>query len=404
MTEEMTIGAENREHADIPRDGFFQGFDGLRAIAALLVVLVHVSILSGYGGATLTPFLAQTDIGVPVFLVISGFLLYRPFVVARLAAKEPIGFGEFWKRRALRIFPAYWFCLAVVSAFMYDGTRGIDSVPTFLEHFFLLHVYDSSRAIGGPVQQSWTLAVEVSFYAFLPIYAWCICRIGTRRSPIQVEIAGVATLYAISLVYRIVLLSMNVSDSQFGQFRIFLPGFLDQLALGMGLAVASAWLAQRGDRDVRAPRWLAGVAWALAALCFVVVAKGLNLPTNPIAHRTDSQYLLEQFFRGTAAALFVMPAVFAATRRGAIRRFLSARVMVWLGLISYGIYLWHEAWLTIYLRWVGFAYGGNDRLLQFLGVTLALTIPTAALSYYLIERPALRLKTKTRRITARQPA
>jgi peptidoglycan/LPS O-acetylase OafA/YrhL len=76
--------------------------------------------------------------------------------------------------------------------------------------------------------------------------------------------------------------------------------------------------------------------------------------------------------------------------------------MVWLGLISYGIYLWHEAWLTIYVRSVGFAYGGNDRLLQFLAVTLALTIPTAALSYYLIERPALRLK--TRRVTARQPA
>ena len=97
-----------------------------------------------------------------------------------------------------------------------------------------------------------------------------------------------------------------------------------------------------------------------------------------------------------------MPAVFAATRRGAIRRFLTARVMVWLGLISYGIYLWHEAWLTIYLRERGFAFGGNERLLEFLGVTLALTIPTAALSYYFIERPALRLK--TRRVTARQPA
>ncbi len=402
MTEALSIGAEERMHADAPREGFFQGFDGLRAIAALLVVLVHVSILSGYGGATLTPFLAQADIGVPVFLVISGFLLYRPFVVARLAAKAPIGFGEFWKRRGLRIFPAYWFCLAVVSAFMYDGTRGIDSVPTFFEHFFLLQVYDSSRAIGGPVQQSWTLAVEVAFYAFLPVYAWCICRIGTRRSTLRVELAGVATLYAISLVYRIVLLTANVSDQQFGQYRIFLPGFLDQLALGMGLAVVSAWLAQRGQRDGRAPRWLAGVAWVLAGGCFVLVAKGLDLPISPIAHRTDAQYLLEQLLRGWAAVLFVMPAVFVARRRGAIRRFLSARVMVWLGLISYGIYLWHEAWLTIYLRWRGFAFGGNGRLLEFLAITLVLTIPAAALSYYLIERPALRLK--TRRVTVRQPA
>ena len=367
MTEALSIGAEERMHADAPREGFFQGFDGLRAIAALLVVLVHVSILSGYGGAALTPFLAQADIGVPVFLVISGFLLYRPFVVARLAAKAPIGFGEFWKRRGLRIFPAYWFCLAVVSTFMYDGTRGIDSVPTFFEHFFLLQVYDSSRAIGGPVQQSWTLAVEVAFYAFLPVYAWCICRIGTRRSTLRVELAGVATLYAISLVYRIVLLTANVSDQQFGQYRIFLPGFLDQLALGMGLAVVSAWLAQDAA-DARRP----GTS--------VVGRRRLGTGGRLLRARREGPRPADQPHRAPDRRPVPARAALSWLRGGAvrdaggvrgpaegrIRRFLAARVMVWLGLISYGIYLWHEAWLTIYLRWRGFAFGGNGRLLEFL--------------------------------------
>jgi peptidoglycan/LPS O-acetylase OafA/YrhL len=172
--------------------------------------------------------------------------------------------------------------------------------------------------------------------------------------------------------------------------------------------VVSAWLAQRGQLDRQAPRWLAGAAWVLAGGCFVLVAKGLDLPTNPIAHRTDAQYLLEQLVRGGAAMLFVVPAVFAARRKGAIRRFLSTRVMIWLGLVSYGIYLWHEASLTIYLRWRGFAYGGNGRLLEFLAFCLVTTIPIAALSYYLIERPALRLKTRrlpgrARRSPARQP-
>jgi peptidoglycan/LPS O-acetylase OafA/YrhL len=389
-----TLDQERHDHTDVPRDGFFQGFDGLRAIAALLVVVTHVSIVSGYDGRTLSPFFAQMDVGVPIFFVISGFLLYRPFVAARFAGRQPIGFGEFWKRRALRIFPAYWVCLVIVAYCMYFGDLPLNSVSAFFQHFFLLHVYNADRVIRGPVQQSWTLAVEVAFYAFLPIYAWCIRKVRVPRVPLLlVELAGVAGLYAFSVVYRSALLAANVTDAQFGQARTWLPGFLDQLALGMGLAVLSAHLAQHGQRDRNAPRWLAAVAWALAAGCFWIVAKTLDIPLNPVAHRTDSQFLLEQFFRGCVAALIVVPAVFAASKPGLIRRFLSARVMVGLGLISYGIYLWHEAWIDVYLNWRGLPFAGSD-MLTLLAACLALTIPTAALSYYLIERPALKLKNR----------
>jgi peptidoglycan/LPS O-acetylase OafA/YrhL len=87
----------------------FPAFDGLRAIAAITVVVVHVSFVSG-----LTPrnphavgmYTARLEIGVSVFFLISGFLLYRPFVVAHLARAPRPRTGAFWLRRLLRIVPA----------------------------------------------------------------------------------------------------------------------------------------------------------------------------------------------------------------------------------------------------------------------------------------------------------
>jgi peptidoglycan/LPS O-acetylase OafA/YrhL len=397
---ELSVQAENREHADVPRVGFFTGFDGLRAIAALLVVVTHAWLESDYRGR-LSPYFSQMDIGVPIFFVISGFLLYRPFVAARFAERAPMGFGEFWKRRVLRIFPAYWVALIIIGFFMFSGPHPINSVGTFFLQFFLLHIYSAHRVIGVPIQQSWTLAVEVSFYAFLPLYAWCIRKVRTTQATLlAVELGGVALLYMISVVYRVALLENNLTDAKFSQARIWLPGFLDQLALGMGIAVISAYLAQR-HRDARAPRWFAASAWALAAVGYWILCKRLGLPLIPTDHRTHTEYMTEQFTRGLIAALFVVPAVFVSRGRGLIRRFLSLRVMVFLGLISYGIYIWHEAFLDQWRQWRGIPmFGGN--MLGLLVACLALTIPTATLSYFLVERPALRLK--NRKLLRRVPA
>ncbi len=373
--------------------GFFPGFDGLRAIAALAVLLTHVWLASSYRGS-LSPWLTQLDVGVPVFFVISGFLLYRPFVAGRLADREQQPTAGFWKRRALRIFPAYWVALILISVFFYEGPLPIESVGDFLTHALLLQIYTDDRVINGPVQQSWTLAVEVAFYAFLPFYAMAIRRVRSRRwSPLTVEVAGITALYLISLGYRLALLSADLTPSQFSHYRLFLPGFLDTLALGMGLAVLSAWWT-RGGRRVAAPRWLAGAAWTVAAISYVLICKAIDLPLLPTEGRTDRQFLVEQFLRGVFAVALVVPAVFAAPRLGAIHRFLSARVMVALGLISYGTYLWHEAMIDAYLQWRDLLLFEPDMLNLWVFV-IATTIVVAAISYHVIEKPAMRLKSRT---------
>ena len=384
---------EAHAHADVARDGFFSGFDGLRAIAALMVLTTHVWLSSSYRGWG-SSWLTQLDVGVPVFFVISGFLLYRPFVATRLADRPQQSTAGFWKRRALRIFPAYWVCLIVVSLFFYDGPLPIDSVKTFLTHALLLQIYTSHRVIGGPVQQSWTLAVEVAFYAFLPFYAMALRRIRIRRwSPLAVELAGVAALYLISVAYRIALLASDLTPAQYAHARLYLPGFLDTLALGMGIAVISAWLTRDGRRVV-APRWLAPAAWLGAAVLFVLIAQALGLGLIPTDRRSDGQFLLEQLLRGLFALALVVPAVFAAATPGRIGRFLGSRVMVALGLVSYGIYLWHEAAIEAFLKWRHLVIF-QPALWQLGLFVLVTSILVATASYHGIEKPALRLKGRT---------
>ena len=101
---------------------YFPAMDGYRAVAALAVLLAHVALLSGIvrTNTTFGPYLARADVGVSVFFLLSGFLLYRPFVAARLAGRPSGSLGGYVRRRALRIIPAYWFALTIV-AFVLEG-------------------------------------------------------------------------------------------------------------------------------------------------------------------------------------------------------------------------------------------------------------------------------------------
>ncbi|MEX0665462.1 MAG: acyltransferase [Acidimicrobiia bacterium] len=396
------------------RTSRFPCFDGFRAIAALGVVVNHVGFFSGKNvrSDTFGPFLARLDIGVAIFFLISGFLLYRPFVDRIFAGTKSPALGSFLKRRALRIFPAYWVCLIVV-IFVFEF-QTVD-VKGFFLHFSLLQIYSHDHIIGGPVQQAWTLAVEITFYLFLPFYAWLTARFtcGTRNA-LRVQLWGAAILYAISVLYRGLLYATNVEDT--GRYRSWLPGYFDYFALGILLAVASAWVARSGRREwsFTASRAFPWVCWTISLVMFVIVSKGIDLQPAPaeLTTRNGIQVITDlpfgkefglQFFYSTAAFFFLLPGVFGPQDRGLIRRFLRNPVIVWLGLISYGIYLWHEAALDGYAKWTDTQpFAGNFS--SMLPATLGATLVVAAISYYLIERPALGLKDRPLWRAPRPPA
>jgi peptidoglycan/LPS O-acetylase OafA/YrhL len=102
------------EAAGRPRH--FPCFDGLRAIAAVSVVVIHTSFVSGLTTRSgVGIYTARLEIGVAVFFLISGFLLYRPFAAAHVAGLPSPVLGRFWVRRLLRIVPAYWLALTVTT-------------------------------------------------------------------------------------------------------------------------------------------------------------------------------------------------------------------------------------------------------------------------------------------------
>jgi peptidoglycan/LPS O-acetylase OafA/YrhL len=372
------------------RAGRFPLFDSLRAIAALAVLGTHAAVYAASPG--LMPYAARLEVGVAIFFVISGFLLYRPFVRARLLAeRSPRPLAYAW-RRALRIAPNYWVALTVTTIVL--GTAGV-----FTWHdgplFYGFAQTWREATIGGGLAQAWTLCIEVTFYVFLPLWAWAM-----RRTPgsgfdgrMRAELTALAVLFAGSLAYKVLLLAGGNQD----QIRITpaldsLPGFLDQFAIGMALAVLTVWLERRDSL----PRPLALVErfpvlpWIVAAIAFWAASTQIGLTGRVLEDFTPREYVLRHLLYALIALGMVLPAVVGDSTRGIVRRVLANPALLFLGLISYSIYLYGPAVLDQLERWhfdsPGPAYMG------LLAVGALLTIAVSAASYYLVERPALSLK------------
>jgi peptidoglycan/LPS O-acetylase OafA/YrhL len=374
-----------------PRDQprHFPCFDGLRAIAAVLVVLVHTSFASGFTLRSAAGiYTARFEIGVSVFFLISGFLLYRPFAASHIAGGAPPAVGRFWLRRLLRIMPAYWLAFVVTGYVMHGDHQLVPGWHALLIYLGLLQVYFPSQALTG-ITQAWSLCTEVAFYLFLPLFALAISRRRrSDRNQLGRELTAVAVLYATGLGLRFWLL--HVHSSLAYVMLEWLPACLDLFALGMFLAITSSWLAHRDRR----PRWLwnPAVPWVSWALAFAMLwsVSHLKIPTLPLKHATPWRGLVEELLYGLFAFFLLVPAVFGPQRRGTIRRFLQFPPVVGMGVVSYGVYLWHQAWLNLFVDWTNALF--RVAFPETFGVVVGLALATATLSYVIVERPLLRLK------------
>jgi peptidoglycan/LPS O-acetylase OafA/YrhL len=370
--------------------------DALRAIAAISVVVFHAA---GFYGGVLQhpgawrPLVARLEVGVVVFLVISGFLLYRPFVAAHAHGRTPPATGAYAWRRFLRIVPPYWAALLIAAlvlswTYVFTGT-GV------LRYWLLGQVYDAPSLTQGAIAPAWTLGLEVSFYAFLPCWA-LLMRSGRAHGPEAVlrrHARAVALLFAASFGYKAALFAVgavgHVSSAPTRELAT-LPGYLDCFAVGMGLAVASVWLEGRPS-----PRWARilerrpGAAWGAAGAAYLVAAAVLD--GDPGVGYTHGEYLLRTLLYGVVGLGLVLPAVVGDGGGGAVRRLMGLRPLLWLGLVSYGVYLWHWPALEA-MQHAGVRFDGQLRavLWALAGVSAAAALGGA--SYYLVERPSLRLK------------
>jgi peptidoglycan/LPS O-acetylase OafA/YrhL len=350
--------------------GHFAQLDGLRALAALAVVLSHsVPICNtlDFGPA-----------GVRLFFVLSGFLITGILLRARAEAEErSLGgsavLGAFYARRFLRIFPVYYVAVLLATAFALPGLRETFWVNvTYTNNLYLAW---RGEHVPGAVNHLWTLAVEEQFYLVWPFVVLWI--------PGRFLVPVLVGMIAIGPASRAVAATFEPGDDVAS--KVLTVCCLDSLGLGALLAT----LAQRQPHaEVRRDRAL--FAGLLLGVALMVVALGLSaLGTGVVARRT---------VKVLAFSLVSLWLVARAVRgfRGPVGKFLASRPMVYLGTISYGLYLLH-VFVPPLLAQIAESCGGSfafkelSPTLRF-GVMFGVTLPLAMLSWHVLEKPLNDLK------------
>ena len=397
MTDAAVGGLESAAEPRGPERFTFPSFDGFRALAALVVLVTHVAFLSGFNGRSrFGAFTARMDVGVAVFFMISGFLLYRPFVASRLAGDTgPRTVAYFW-RRALRILPAYWVALTI-TVFILHVPKELPSAGDLFLYYGLFHLYDVNTVI-GPILSSYTLVTEISFYLFLPIYAFVLSR-WARHAPerqVRVDLAVLGSLIVAGIAYRWAIRSQFDGERAFQLLNV-LPGWIDVFAVGMALAVLSVWLSGRREPILFRRRIFPALSWALAGAAFVAISLWMGRPGRI---DTLGQDMGVHYFYLAVGLFFLLPGIFGPQRSGLVRHVLQNRAVQILGLISYGLYLWNETLLEKYVEWTD-STPFNTSFPKMLAVVFLATVLVAAASYFIVEKPALSLKG---RVPFRRPA
>jgi peptidoglycan/LPS O-acetylase OafA/YrhL len=385
-----------------PGNPRFPLLDPLRAIAALAVLVTHTSQLGGFNQEHfLGAWTVRLDSGVAIFFVLSAFLLYRPFVRARLDGRTPPRVLRYARRRALRILPAYWVAVLTLGLLDAAHTPGVFGDKWWV-YWALLQSWSAETIIQG-VGVAWSLSVEAAFYVLLPFYAIAMARLlggRDRDRQARIELVVLAASAVVAVLVR-GLVEARWPESVFGNQ---LPGTWTWFACGLTLAVASAWLAPREDKPwpVRFATEHALACWLLSFGCLTLSAWAIGLPRDPFAEIGPLALQLQHVLYAGTAFFLVAPMVFHDGRRSLPARLLSTKALAWLGLVSYGVFLYHQAFVFAFLDtrlWPPFA--GTA---LYTALVIAASTAVAAASYYLVERPLLRLKEPTGGASSRRRA
>lgn len=295
--------------------------DGLRAIAVLAVVFTHAHIAGFSGGF----------IGVDVFFVISGFLIFRN--LDRAQRDGTFSFWGFYGRRVRRTLPALYLVLGVTLVVgllvlmpedLDDLARSLIATLLFVPNILFLTQagYFDHAAMSKPLLHTWSLGVEEQFYALAPLLPLGLRKLGHRsRAIILVSLffAGLGFCAALQTVAPAA--AFYLMPTRLWEF------------------LAGCLVAERIVADIRG-RWLAEAA---AGICLFVLLASVGLFNSTTPH---PGLLTALPCLATAGLIHI-----GSTRTTIVGRFLSHRILVGVGLISYSLYLWHWP-LLVFMRYV----------------------------------------------------
>ncbi len=338
--------------------------DGVRATAALMVLFFHcfqIASFSSPAGLMLQKigFLGQT--GVSLFFVLSGFLITR---ILLQQVKDPNYLFNFFVRRALRIFPLYFIYLCIIYFILPILFR--KPIPDFSQQwYYWLYLQDFAITFRWPAigpKHFWSLAIEEHFYLAWPFIV--------LYSSTKGLITACFSLVAISMVTRILLVS-NDYETYFFTFAR-----LDEISLGCLLAILEYKKILQ-----RLP-----IQWVERSFFVIVITAGtlwflFTAQANPVIQVVKYQFISFTY-------LLAVAWVVKAPAQNVIISVLSSKYMTFTGSISYGIYVYQ----ALAIEWI-MHYNVSNNIVFFAGVILAIYL-IATISFYLIEKPILSLKSK----------
>ncbi|RNI24605.1 acyltransferase family protein [Flexivirga caeni] len=369
--------------------------DGLRGLAALLVLLSHVGFWTGADNLDLSGgLLARGDSGVAVFFAISAFLLLRPWLAAGATGAQPPAIRTYALRRAARILPAYLITLAVVllvaGTWGAVGGGGIGGPGKVLAHLLLVQGYaDTSYQ---SFSQTWSITTEATFYLLVPVIGTALGRLlraSARR--VYAVLAGVVLIGLVSQAATAAW-TRHAPATHAGVLGTSVIGHAAWFAAGAALAVAVQTGALQRLRSVGVGTWLAA-----AAVVYLFASSGIAGPRDLLAP-TIAQAVTKEALYTLIAGLLLLAAVrgpsderWQALAGSSVNRFA--------GDISYGVFLWHVLVLQVIYRASGWQlFTGPLSAVLFAVLVFSVLIAWASAS--LVEQPVLR---RVHRRTRRAP-
>jgi peptidoglycan/LPS O-acetylase OafA/YrhL len=392
--------------------GRLSGVEGIRGLACITILVVHVALTLPKSGVDPTGRLGQVTTlamhSLTMFFVLSGFLLYIPFVRHVMSGRPTLSTSDYYLNRVLRIAPGYLvifpICALVLGSVVIAPLAAGD-VPASVNHHFgrmtnpgdfllnlsLLQGYVPSGVRTG-LMVSWSLVPEIGFYLVLPLLALIGARLARRIPPFAAMLIPPVLMIvigrvAVSFVNAHAALAAPADreallhgHSWYAVINNSLLGNAHILGIGMGVAV---FLVAAADGTI-GRRVVAGVR-GLSALILLLILVDVIL--KPVTFGTWTGSIV----CGAFLAWVMLPA--SGRLRSVAHWCLDSPPVQFLGKISYSLYLWHFPLVAFALLHFGFMkYDSIPSFLLSLAVVLVAAISLSWVTYTFIEAPALRRK------------
>ncbi len=352
---------------------YMPGLDGLRAIAVLAVIAFHLGFGWAPGGL----------LGVGIFFTLSGYLI-TDILLAQLSARGHIKLGRFWLARARRLLPALFLMLAVVVAWVtvfgpaqpQQFRDAVVASAAYVGNWQLIFgdvSYFARFEPPGPLNHLWSLAIEEQFYIFWPF----ILLLGTklvREAPLPSGVRPRLAIATLGLAFVSAILMAILYRPSLDPSRVYYGTDTRASELLFGAALAMVWPSRRLNRriSIGARNLLDG----LGAVGLLAIAVMIWQTSQYSSFLYRGGFVLLSI----ATVLVVAAVAHPASRLGPI---LGWRPLRWIGVRSYGLYLWHFP--IIVLTTPGGVANGREFLRE--ALQLAAIVAVSALSWRYVEEP-----------------